>query len=651
MSDQIPSPENSVPWQLTADSIVDTLREPVLILSADLRVKKANRSFYRTFQVTPEETNDRLIYDLGDKQWDNPWLRKLLEEVWPGETTLDDFEVDQVFPKIGRKQMVLNARRICKAGDVTEFILLALEDVTEHRELEAARHEIESRYVSLVQNIKDHSIFMMDPEGNIISWNEEAQRIIGYTESEILGRHFSIIFTADDVRDGLPQQELLRAKEQGRAEDERWHVRKDGSCFWAFGIVSPLHDADGTLVGFSKILRDITERKLAEQQLHEQAEALKQADRAKNEFMATLAHELRNPLAPLRYGLQIMESAKGDPDAVQQAREVMDRQLQQMVRLVDDLLDVSRITRGIAELRKQHVELKTIVQTAVETSRPLVEASNHELLVELPVEPIWLDADPTRLGQVVSNLLNNSARYTTDQGRISLTAERDCDLAVIRVKDNGIGMPAEMLDRIFGMFTQLNQSPDRPQGGLGIGLALVRSLVELHGGTVEAHSDGDGLGSEFIVRLPVAGAEAAEAGHSCAVQTEQQDEGPGAPQPAARQILIVDDNVDGADSLATLLRFAGHEVKVAHNGPTALEIVQSEKPQIAILDIRMPTMDGYQLAQQLRKEPGLENLVLVALTGYGQPEDHQRSQAAGFTHHLTKPVDSNQLRELIDSCV
>jgi PAS domain S-box-containing protein len=645
MPDHNTSSTDSVPSQLTADSIVDTLREPVLILTADLRVKKANRPFYRTFKVTPEETIDLRIYDLGNGQWDIPWLRKLLEDVWPGKTSLDDFEVDQVFPKIGRKQILLNARRICKEGDVTEFILLAMEDVTERREAEVARHEIESRYTSLVENIKDHSIFMMDTEGNIISWNKEAERIIGYAESEILGRNFAMIFTPDDLRDGLPQQELLLAKKKGRAEDERWHVRKDGSRFWAFGIVTPLRDASGTQIGFSKILRDITERKLAEQKLQEQAAALKEADRMKNEFIATLAHELRNPLAPLRNGLQIIQHLESDTDAVNQAKEIMDRQLNLLVRLVDDLLDMSRITKGMSELRKQRVELKAIVQNAVETSRPVVESSHHKLTVELPSEPIWLEADPIRMAQVVSNLLNNSARYTASNGCITLTAEQAGAWAVIKVKDNGIGMPTEMLHRIFEMFIQVKGSSDRPQGGLGIGLALVRGLVEMHGGTVEAHSDGDGMGSEFIVRLPIAEATAREA------QVAHQDEGQTNAQSPSRRILIADDNEDGAKSLAMLLRLAGHKVHVAHNGQMALKLAQSENPQIAILDIKMPDMDGHEVARRLRQQAGLENIVLVAMTGYGQPEDRLRSQEAGFTHHLTKPVDSKQLNELIASCV
>ena len=368
---------DSQPLSFSADGIVDTVREPMLVLSADLRVRRANRSFYRTFKVTPEETVDRLVYDLGNQQWDIPWLRKLLEEVLPQDTAFDDFEVEHVFPAIGRKYMLLNARRICGKDNQTEFILLAIEDTTERRLAEEARREIESRYTSLVKNIKDHSIFMMDLEGNITTWNAEAERIIGYTEAEILGRNFSVIFTPEDLQAGMSKQELRLAREDGRAEDERWHVRKDGSRFWALGIVTPMHDAGGKLTGFSKILRDMTDRKRAELQLQEQA-VCKEADRRKDEFLATLAHELRNPLAPIRNGLQVLRLATERRQAREQARAMMERQLGQMVRLVDDLLDVSRISRDKLELRKDRIELAAVVQSAVETSRPLIEASGHD---------------------------------------------------------------------------------------------------------------------------------------------------------------------------------------------------------------------------------------------------------------------------------
>ncbi len=634
MSD--PSP----PLLFNADSIVDTVREPLLVLSADLRVRKANPSFYRMFKVTPEETMGQLIYDLGNQQWDIPWLRKLLEEVLPKDTEFNDFEVDHVFPAIGRKFMLLNARRICRKDNQTEFILLAIEDTTERRQAEEARREIESRYTSLVKNIKDHSIFMMDLEGNVTTWNAEAERIIGYAESEILGRNFSVIFTPEDLQRGLPGRELRLAREDGRAEDERWHVRKDGSRFWALGIVTPMHDADGTLTGFSKILRDMTERKCAELKLEEQAEALRQADRSKNEFLATVAHELRNPLAPIRNALQVMRLAGDDGKTVDQSRAVIERQVQQMVRLVDDLLDLSRMSGGKMELRRKRIELHGVISAALEASRPLIEACGHELTVTLPPEPIYLDADPTRLAQVFLNLLNNSAKYTPQGGHVWLTVERQNGEAVVRVRDTGVGIAAEMLPRIFELFTQVEGSLERSHGGLGIGLALVRRLVEMHGGTVEAHSDGLGRGSEFLVRLPIL----VQPTHEQPLASGDNEKVAAAPK---RRILVVDDNRDSATSLSMMLSLMGNDTRTAHDGLEAVEAAGAFRPDVILLDIGLPKLNGYDVCRRIREQPWGKSMVVVAMTGWGQEEDKRRSNEAGFNQHMVKPVDPAILEKLL----
>jgi PAS domain S-box-containing protein len=628
---------DSQPLSFSADSIVDTVREPMLVLSADLRVRRANRSFYRTFKVTPEETVDRLVYDLGNQQWDIPWLRKLLEEVLPQDTAFDDFEVEHVFPAIGRKNMLLNARRICGKDNQTEFILLAIEDTTERRQAEEARGEIESRYTSLVQNIKDHSIFMMDLDGNITTWNAEAEKIIGYAEAEVLGRNFSLIFTAEDLRAGKSEEELRLAREDGRAEDERWHVRKDGSRFWALGIVTPMHDASGKLTGFSKILRDMTDRKRAELQLQEQAVALREADRHKDVFLATLAHELRNPMVPLRNGLQLLRLTT-DPEAREQARAMMERQLGQMVRLVDDLLDISRISRNKLELRKARIELWAVVQSAVETARPQIEASGHTLTVTLPPSPVYLDADLTRLAQVFWNLLNNSAKYTEPGGRITLTATLQGTEAVVTVEDTGIGIPAEALPRLFEMFSQVDRNLDRAQGGMGIGLALVKGLTESHGGTVKCFSAGAGKGSSFVVRLPVT--------HGVPVR-EEPSEGDGAACGPRRRILVVDDNRDGASSLAMLLTVMGHETRIAHDGLEGVELAEAYRPDLIVLDIGLPKLNGLDACRRIRERPWAKNVVIAAATGWGQDEDRRRSEEAGFDHHLVKPVDAAVLGALL----
>jgi CheY-like chemotaxis protein len=365
--------------------------------------------------------------------------------------------------------------------------------------------------------------------------------------------------------------------------------------------------------------------------------ALREADRRKDEFLAMLAHELRNPLAPIRNAAQVLR-AKGPPAGeVQWATEVIDRQVHQLARLVDDLLDVSRITRGKIELRKERVELGAVVRGAVEATRPLVEKWGHALGVSLPSEPVYLDADPTRLAQVVSNMLNNAAKYTDHGGHIAVAVERRGAEVLIRVRDDGIGIPKDALSRIFEMFTQLPGSVERSQGGLGIGLTLVRRLVELHGGAVEALSEGAGRGSEFVVRLPLAPAP----------EDPRQRPGDAGPPAPGRRILVVDDNRDAAESLGMLLGMVGHEVRVAHDGLEACAAAEEFRPDVVLLDLGLPKLSGYEVARRLREAEGGSDVLLVALTGWGQEEDRRRTREAGFDHHLTKPVELEQLRRLL----
>ncbi len=368
--------------------------------------------------------------------------------------------------------------------------------------------------------------------------------------------------------------------------------------------------------------------------------ALKASDRRKDEFLAMLAHELRNPLAPIRNAVQIFRGKGPLVPELQWATEVIDRQVHQMTRLVDDLLDVSRITKGKIELRKEPVELAMVVNSAVEASRPLIEKWSHELTVTIPPQPIHLEADPTRLAQVLLNLLNNAAKYMDKGGRIWLTAERQRDHVLIRVKDAGIGIPTEMLPRVFDMFTQVDRSLERSEGGLGIGLTLVQRLVEMHGGTAEAHSDGPGKGSEFVVRLPLA--------------VERKDKGPQGTAdgekvlpPMKRRILVVDDNRDAADSLGMLLRMMGNEVHTAYDGLEAVRAAAAFRPDMVLLDIGLPKLNGYEAARSIREQDGGTDMFLVALTGWGQEEAHRRSKEAGFDHHMTKPVEFAALQKLL----
>jgi signal transduction histidine kinase/ActR/RegA family two-component response regulator len=370
------------------------------------------------------------------------------------------------------------------------------------------------------------------------------------------------------------------------------------------------------------------------------AEALREADRRKDEFLATLAHELRNPLAPIRNSVQLLRMSTGNDPTAERVCEIMERQVDHMVRLIDDLMEVSRITRGLIELRREETDLTTILREAVETSQPLVEAGRHQLAISLPPDVIPIFGDNVRLGQVFANLLNNAAKYTTAGGQIWLSARRDGGEAVISVRDNGIGLSSDKLSVVFDMFMQVDRSASRSYGGLGIGLTLVKSLVELHGGRVLARSDGPDQGSEFIVRLPIAARRDSLSTRPLAVRKASS-------AGVHRRVLVVDDNQDAAASMAMLLRLLGTDVEVVNGGPTALASVDSFSPDIILLDIGMPDMDGFEVARRIRQRSELNHILLIALTGWGQAEDQDRSRAAGFDHHLVKPADITALQSLL----
>jgi signal transduction histidine kinase len=375
----------------------------------------------------------------------------------------------------------------------------------------------------------------------------------------------------------------------------------------------------------------------------ETEQQLKDAAQRKDEFLATLAHELRNPLAPIRNGLHLMRLAGNDNTLVEKARTIMERQVQQMVRLVDDLLDVARISQNKLELRREWLELATVVNSAVETSRPIVDAAGHQLEVSIPPESIRLFADPVRLPQALSNLLNNAAKYSERGRQIWLTAEHQNDQVVLSVRDAGMGIPQDKLQHIFGMFVQADRSIENSKGGLGIGLALVQRIVRMHGGVVEARSEGHGKGSEFVIRLPaVPAANTAVHDETGKVDTSEAT--------APLRILVVDDNSDSAESLALMLKCAGHTVAVANDGLGALEVAKTFQPHAAFLDLGMPKLNGYDTARHIRQQPWGKNVVLIALTGWGQEEDKRRSKVAGFDAHLVKPVDHRALGKILADC-
>lgn len=459
-------------------------------------------------------------------------------------------------------------------------------------------------------------------------------------------------------------------------------IARDGRVVWVHGEAKVVADENGKPLCLQGVAFDITERKQAEAALRQTRDELEQrvadrtaaldkinhqlqaeiaertrleeelrlrvsqlaeADKRKDEFLATLAHELRNPLAPIHNALEIMLLPDADRPTIEIAQSIMERQLKSLVRLVDDLLDMSRITQGKIELRRQNVELAGVVEQAIETVRPMIEAQKHELTVSLPDEPVPLHADPTRLAQIIANLLNNAAKYSDPRGHIWLSAERNLQELLLRVRDTGIGIDSAALPKVFEMFVQVDKGHGRTHGGMGIGLTLVRRLVELHGGTISATSPGLGQGSEFTIRMPVVVDEQS-------MSRSNGINGNGAtPEATAvrRPILVVDDNVDAAKMLAALLRGRGYSTHTVHDGPSAIAWLAAHEPAMILLDIGLPVVDGYEVARRIRQRPELRDVLLIALTGWGQPEDRRRSAAVGFDHHLVKPVDLGVLESLI----
>jgi PAS domain S-box-containing protein len=531
-----------------------------------------------------------------------------------------------------------SAAPIRAAGGKIAGVVMVFRDVTEVRraqevlrqEREAAE-EVRNRLATLVES-SDDAIISKTVDGVITTWNKAAENMFGYTAEEVVGRSIIVLFPPDRVDE--EQAILARLRRGERIESyETVRVRKDGRKLNVSLTVSPIRDASGAVVGASKIARDITERKRAD-------EALRESDRRKDEFLATLAHELRNPLAPIRQAALISKTPTASDAQKRWSHDVITRQVHHMALLLDDLLDISRITRGTLELRTEMTDLAAAIDAAVETARPAIDDKRHTFTVEMPPEPVYLAADPLRLAQVLSNLLTNAAKYTDPEGQIRLRAAATGDEVTIAVADTGIGLAPDEIGRLFEMFSQVKAAQDRSEGGLGIGLALARGLVHLHGGTIEVKSEGPGRGSEFIVHLPRRTVGAPRPGAE--LSTPRADA-------IRRRVLIADDNRDAADSLAMLLRLEGHEVTVVHDGREALAAFASQQPEIVLLDIGMPGLNGYQVARQIREGSLGRAVTLVAVTGWGQDTDKARALAAGFNHHYTKPIEPERLAELLRS--
>jgi PAS domain S-box-containing protein len=510
------------------------------------------------------------------------------------------------------------------AGNVVGAVLI-FRDVSDRRRADERLRESQERFQAFMDHTPTRA-WIKDGEGRYLYRNPASERAIGRTAEQYLGRTDYDLFPKDIAEQFVANDAAVltsglsqRFVETNRVDD---HERR------ILVVKFPIRLAGRRCAAGVAI--DITEQLEIE-------EALRAADRRKDEFLATLAHELRNPLNPLRNAAAILRHAGSGDGEEAWARDVIDRQVAQMARLLDDLLDVSRITLNRLELRKQPVVLAEVVEHAVETSRPLMDQARHTLRIQLPEEPVRLDADPVRLAQVFSNLLNNAAKYTPPGGHISLSARALPHEAEICVRDDGIGIEPRYLPHVFEMFSQLKSASAHSQGGLGIGLSLVKSLVEMHAGSIEARSAGSGKGSEFLVRLPLS----TRALEDAPVPSDEKQPG------AARKILVVDDNRDSADSTAILLSLQGHDVRRAYDGQAALEEAEAFQPHLVLLDIGLPKLDGYEVGRRLRGQPWGKGCMLVAMTGWGQDEDKLRALQSGFDRHMTKPVDIVQLSEVL----
>lgn len=480
-------------------------------------------------------------------------------------------------------------------------------------------------------------VVVTDSGGCVTQMNPTAEAMTGWSLAESRGRPVRDLFVLCDAQSQEPiENPVLRTLRQGQAEKEPVRLmlstRNDGAIPVSYSI-APVRSSEGASEGVVMVIRDETERLRTES-------ALRNADKRKDEFLATLAHELRNPLAPISMGLELMKISSDDPEGTEEVRAMMERQTQHMVRLIDDLLDVSRITRGKLELRRSHVALAEVVRNAVDATRPAMEEAGHEFVVSLPDEDVHLYVDPGRITQVLSNLLNNAAKYTPAPGRIELIGEAQGDEAAVTVVDNGCGIALDKLASIFDMFMQVRDAKERGHQGLGIGLTLVERLVEMHGGSVVAASGGLGKGSRFCVRLPLV-----ERG-------QPATRGAGATSPVAkngakRRVLVVDDNPDALKSLSLLVSLMGHEVRQARDGAESLTIADEFRPEVIFMDLGMPKLSGFDAARRVREESWGQDMLLVATTGWGQDDDRRRTKEAGFDHHLVKPILPLHVQELL----
>jgi PAS domain S-box-containing protein len=491
----------------------------------------------------------------------------------------------------------------------------------------------------LVENVRDYAIFVLDAKGRVATWNAGASRIQGYDATEIIGKHFSIFYPPEDIAAGKCELELATATKAGSFEEEGWRLRKDGSRFWANVVITSLRNDSNEVIGFAKVTRDLTDRRKNEEERLALARA-QESDRSKDEFLAIIGHELRNPLAPMMTAVHLLgekDRAKGEykPEI-----DILQRQLSQLTRLVDDLMDVAATLRDIVKIDLRPVEVGAVIKRAVEVSSALIEKHDHTLKIEVPKSGLPVNVDVERMTQVFGNLLNNAAKYTDEGGTIIVRAFREGRDVVVSVEDNGRGIERRNLGRIFDLFTQGERSLDRHGSGLGVGLAVAKDFVKKHGGAISAQSDGPGTGARFVVRLP----------RSNMLETPLPFPVLAAPQSieqAMRRVVLIDDNEDGAMLLGEALRRLGHQVEVANDGPTGLGLVITFRPDIVFLDIGLPGLNGYEVIRELRQDPAMSDLPIYAVTGYVNAAHKTEALRAGFTGHLPKPVTIESLQLLL----
>jgi two-component system, chemotaxis family, CheB/CheR fusion protein len=595
---------------------------PVVMVGGDLRIRRVTAPAKQLLGVLPTDVG-RSIGELKPALL-VPELEQLIGDVLDQGRPV----TREIRDRDGR-WFLLGIHPYRNGKNRIDGAVLVLLDVSELR-----RKQEELRRRSTLIELSQDAVVIRDASNTISFWNLGAEQMYGWTAEEAVGQNVETLLRTDPAAWAALEICLRRS---GTWQGELSQVRKDGSAIRVHSREVLVRDEAGAPSAVLAIKRDITE-------VLRMVEALKDSDRRKDEFLATLAHELRNPLAPICNAVEVLRRAPDDPQALERTRDILERQVRQLMRIVEDLIDVTRVSEGKIVLRKERVALRDVVQTGVETCRSLMDTTRHELVVELGSAPLYVDADPVRLAQVVTNLLHNAFKYTEPGGSVRLTAERAGGErpreVLLRVQDNGMGIPAGLQTHIFDLFVQGEPGPAHTRGGLGVGLALVRNLVRLHDGTVTVHSDGPGTGAEFEIRLPLATPPLALLERDAA-QPERRKH-------PRKRILVVEDNLDQLHSLGMLIRLMGHEVRLTENGPQALECAQSFRPQIVLLDIGLPGMSGYELARELRKLPKLEDVVLVAQTGWGQEADREQSRQAGIDRHLVKPVTHEMLTEILD---